>query len=220
MNTLLKRSLIAVAVISLLVIGLYYKYIYLLHVLTTIATVHDLLSVYEQILKKKKQVLGPFQYAVGVINYNVSFDVTELRYALLIVFSVIAIILNENLFILYHYKSNQLISIIVITQLGDICQYLIGHHFGKLQIGWVSPNKTYEGYFGGLMLTSVSLFYWYKLSYINGIYILSIISGLLSSFVKRLLEIKDYSNLLGPHGGWLDRIDSMFLPIFFFELIT
>ena len=45
------------------------------------------------------------------------------------------------------------------------------------------------------------------------IYLLGIVSGLLSSLFKRLVGIKDYSDLLGPHGGWVDRIDSIIIPL-------
>tara|TARA_Y100000996_G_C22391395_1_gene589291 strand:+ start:361 stop:525 length:165 start_codon:yes stop_codon:yes gene_type:complete len=41
------------------------------------------------------------------------------------------------------------------------------------------------------------------------------------SYIKRNIGIKDFSNLLGSHGGILDRLDSMFFltMIFYVYLI-
>jgi phosphatidate cytidylyltransferase len=36
------------------------------------------------------------------------------------------------------------------------------------------------------------------------------LGGLLNSALKRHYQIKDFSNLLGAHGGWLDRADSIY----------
>tara|TARA_A100001015_G_C14458970_1_gene507164 strand:+ start:371 stop:547 length:177 start_codon:yes stop_codon:yes gene_type:complete len=38
------------------------------------------------------------------------------------------------------------------------------------------------------------------------------------SFIKRYLNIKDFSILLGSHGGILDRLDSMFFAAIIFQI--
>lgn len=120
---------------------------------------------------------------------------------------------NEYLFFIYEHDSYFLLKIIIITQTSDIYQYLFGRKYGKHKIGWISQNKTYEGYIGGLCMTIITFIFWYCVSDIAMIYFLGIVSGFLSSLLKRFLQIKDYSNLLSEHGGFIDRIDSIILPI-------
>ena len=38
------------------------------------------------------------------------------------------------------------------------------------------------------------------------------------SYIKRNLKIKDFSSLLGDHGGALDRLDSMFFVAIIFQI--
>lgn len=47
---------------------------------------------------------------------------------------------------------------------------------------------------------------------------ISIAGDLIFSYIKRSYKIKDFSNLLGSHGGILDRIDS-FSTVFFVYFI-
>ena len=44
------------------------------------------------------------------------------------------------------------------------------------------------------------------------------LGDILFSFFKRSQNIKDFSNLLKGHGGILDRFDSIFFPIFLFNM--
>ena len=110
----------------------------------------------------------------------------------------------------------------------DMSAYLSGKLIGKNKItSAISPNKTYEGYIGALVLTTLSFimvsdyfnFQWTSLDIILLlIFIIMVFFGdFLMSLIKRVFEIKDTGSLLPGHGGVLDRLDSYFtsLPIFY-----
>ena len=110
----------------------------------------------------------------------------------------------------------------------DMSAYLSGKLIGKNKItSTISPNKTYEGYIGALVLTIFTFimianhfnFLWTYLDIISLlIFILMVFFGdLLMSLIKRVFEKKDTGSLLPGHGGVLDRLDSYFtsLPIFY-----
>lgn len=126
---------------------------------------------------------------------------------------------------------NSIIFIVVVTELNDVFQYLMGKFFGKHKIvPQISPNKTLEGLIGGIFLTVI-------LSNILGFFLLKTdlltnsiigivlgISGfcgdIFMSYIKRKTEVKDTGTLLPGHGGLLDRIDSLIFnaPLFFWVL--
>ena len=107
----------------------------------------------------------------------------------------------------------------------DSFAFIMGKQFGKNKIlPSVSPNKTWVGSISGLlfsMLFIVSIFYYYNIfssdfTFLN-IIIIGFITGFFSqigdfleSYFKRQLQVKDSSNLLLGHGGFLDRFDSLF----------
>ena len=43
--------------------------------------------------------------------------------------------------------------------------------------------------------------------------LMAVSGDLFESFMKRCADMKDSGNLLGPHGGFFDRYDSMMLSI-------
>ena len=112
------------------------------------------------------------------------------------------------------------IYLFLLTQLNDVFQFLCGKAFGRHKlIPEISPNKTVEGFVGGVILTialSLVLAPMYldltmKQSLIMG-YCLAIsgISGdLMFSTVKRSYGVKDFSDFIPGHGGILDRVDSL-----------
>lgn len=126
---------------------------------------------------------------------------------------------------------NSIIFIVVVTELNDVFQYLMGKFFGKHKITpQISPNKTLEGFIGGVFLTVI-------LSNILGFFLLETtilvnsmlglilgISGFFGdvfiSYLKRKANTKDTGNLLPGHGGLLDRMDSLIFnaPLFFWLL--
>ena len=122
------------------------------------------------------------------------------------------------------YLFNLLIFVIVSF---DTFSYFVGNLFGKRYIFYkISPNKTLEGYIGGLFFTNILyllylfLFSEYKnittyFFLINLIVIASLIGDLIQSFFKRKNKIKDSSNYLPGHGGFFDRFDSFISSIVF-----
>ncbi len=124
-----------------------------------------------------------------------------------------------------------LLFLVLITEVNDVFQYLMGKFFGKHKITpIISPNKTWEGFVGGVFLTLIlsNILGSFLLPF--GILINSILGLLLGifgffgdifmSFIKRKAAIKDTGNLLPSHGGLLDRMDSLLInaPLFFWIL--
>lgn len=118
--------------------------------------------------------------------------------------------------------------LLFMTQLNDVSQYIWGKLFGKRKIiEKVSPNKTVEGFLGGLvtitLVSSMLAPYLTPLNMVEGLVAGMIISGagfigdVVISSVKRDLKIKDSGNMIPGHGGVLDRMDSLLYtsPLFF-----
>ena len=111
----------------------------------------------------------------------------------------------------------------------DIGAYFSGRKFGRHKLApAISPGKTREGLFGGLLLNGV----WIPCVYLLGggwglalipFVILGLLCSLISvagdlsvSILKREAGVKDSGKLLPGHGGALDRIDSIIAaaPVF------
>merc|ERR1719444_116283 len=108
-----------------------------------------------------------------------------------------------------HQKMVECITIVLLVS--DTTQFLCGRGFGRTRIfPRLSPGKTLEGYIGGVILTCIfgSLAHRWAVMDIVIIYACGCGGDLYFSWVKRRLEIKDYSRVLSAHGGILDRIDS------------
>ncbi|HKT34169.1 MAG TPA: phosphatidate cytidylyltransferase [Nitrospira sp.] len=110
--------------------------------------------------------------------------------------------------------------LIFLTQMNDVAQYVWGKLTGRHKvIPKVSPNKTWEGFWGGLttttvlaallapQLTPLSL----SESVCAGLLIGcgGFIGDVTISALKRDIGVKDSGSLLPGHGGILDRIDSL-----------
>lgn len=105
----------------------------------------------------------------------------------------------------------------------DTFCYFAGNKYGKHKLAAViSPNKTIEGSIGGTamcLLFSVVIGFlihlpWYH-TIILGLLIAAFaqIGDLCESMIKRDAGVKDSSNVLPGHGGFLDRTDSYILTI-------
>lgn len=120
-----------------------------------------------------------------------------------------------------------LLFLIFITQMNDVMQFVFGKLFGRNKIlPKISPNKTWEGFLGG-MLSTIIIGYFMRfltpLSASEVIIVSLLIAGVgfigdvVVSAIKRDVGVKDMGGAIPGHGGVLDRIDSLSMttPIFF-----
>jgi phosphatidate cytidylyltransferase len=117
--------------------------------------------------------------------------------------------------------------LILVVQMSDVLQYVVGKLFGKTKIApVVSPSKTVEGFVGGAAsATLIGAAMWWitpftplqsaGMAFI--IVLMGFLGGLVLSAVKRSLGAKDWGAMIEGHGGVMDRMDSVSFaaPIFF-----
>lgn len=125
-----------------------------------------------------------------------------------------------------------LLSVLVIIWLADIAAYFVGRAFGRRKLApHISPGKTWAGVWGaigGVVVAALiagagfpdALLFTNRLLEGFGIPLaalalsmlvgVSIVGDLAESLLKRQANAKDSSHLLPGHGGFFDRLDSMF----------
>ncbi len=131
------------------------------------------------------------------------------------------------------YYPMLLLALFVFIWVNDSGAYLVGMTIGKHRLfERISPKKSWEGFFGGLVLTALSSLVFYhfepEIPYYHwiGIAVMVVVFGtwgdLVESLMKRTLNVKDSGNALPGHGGFLDRFDSLLLAVygmFFYVLL-
>jgi phosphatidate cytidylyltransferase len=138
---------------------------------------------------------------------------------ILIGFGLFVLIITGEIISSKVLKVKELIFVLIIVIISDVFQEFSGKYFGKNKIGWISPNKTYEGYIGGyigiLIIYFINIHFKKNYNFIdlNLIYIFGILGDLFFSYIKRKIGIKDYSEILLSHGGVLDRLDAFFISV-------
>jgi len=116
------------------------------------------------------------------------------------------LITNKNLFF----------GIIILSFINDTSAYIAGRTLkGPLIAPYISPKKTWSGTTISFLISSTILvFLDFHLLFSVIISSSFFIGDLFFSYFKRLIYIKDFSNLLMGHGGFLDRFDSIFFATF------
>jgi phosphatidate cytidylyltransferase len=159
-----------------------------------------------------------FLRAVGTLSWGLMICVFSLSHtALLLKFGA-----NHGL------GAGALLFLVALTQFNDVAQFTCGKLFGRHKIiPKVSPKKTWEGFLGGLMLSTIAAavfgpdltpmdWMWSALAGFL-IALVGYLGDVTISAMKRDLHVKDASNLIPGHGGILDRVDSLIYaaPVFF-----
>ena len=118
-----------------------------------------------------------------------------------------------------------------IIWINDICAYLVGITLGKHRLcERISPKKSWEGFFGGLVgavgaallfghLFEGNLLVWGGLGLVTAL--AGVAGDLVESLIKREVDVKDSGKMMPGHGGFLDRFDALFVaaPFALFYLI-
>lgn len=120
----------------------------------------------------------------------------------------------------FKYASSAILGVFFLIWTNDTFAFLVGKNFGRVKLlKHISPNKTVEGFIGGMIACFIAGYiialYFTELSTIQWIVISGLVSvfgvlgDLIESMFKRQAGLKDSSNLIPGHGGFLDRFDSV-----------
>ena len=115
---------------------------------------------------------------------------------------------------------------LTLSFLSDTGCLLFGKVFGRTGFQkTISPNKTWEGVYGGFILSSLMAFLAFNLAddYVfpvlplrdyliiaNLTSFFSTVGDLIESFIKRAADVKDSGTFFPGHGGFLDRVINLF----------
>lgn len=129
-----------------------------------------------------------------------------------------------------------LLWVLVTTKSSDIGAYFVGRAIGRHKlIPWLSPGKTWEGLFGGMVFSGLvggGLAVFMRESSVNApVFLVAVLMGvvfacvgttgdLVMSLLKRDAGVKDAGQSLPGFGGVLDVLDSVLLvaPVAFWML--
>ena len=150
---------------------------------------------------------------------NKSYNLIGLFFLLLSFYTCYKLRINSD------NNNTTLILIITICVLTDIGGFIFGKTLKGPKLSKISPNKTYAGAIGGLLLAlgSIPFFMSYNIVNDSEIFIniqffvlVSVISqagDITISYFKRLSNVKDTGKIIPGHGGLLDRIDGMIFAV-------
>lgn len=139
--------------------------------------------------------------------------------------------LNHIFLLRKEYGPNVIYFILAVVFIGDTGAYFVGKLWGRRKLAaFISPKKTWEGSAAGVVTgilggLGIHQVFFPALMPIHAVIVFSAViqaaaqfSDLGESMFKRAAGVKDSSNLLPGHGGFLDRVDSLILalPVFYY----
>ena len=210
MGTELKKRIFTSIFLFFLLIGMYHYTFVMIISLVIIAMITwiEFFALISKIFKKntvKDRIL------------KFLFRATSLLYLLLLVYLILIIeshMSNLKIYLLYS---------VIVAILSDIGGLIFGKIFKGKKLTKISPNKTISGSVGSFVLSLFLIPFFYSQFVGYSIFILILITLTISlttqsgdlfiSYLKRKANVKNTSDLLPGHGGFLDRIDGIIFAI-------
>ncbi len=132
---------------------------------------------------------------------------------------LIFMLLSSGFFLFSGSEKELILFSFLVLSVFDSFSQITGQLWGKTKIlPHISPNKTLGGVVGGAIIAVASSLVFKSLYngtiiktilLATGIVVFAFIGDLAASLYKRKYGVKDYSNLIPGHGGFLDRFDSL-----------
>ena len=210
MNTELKKRMItSLILISLLITMYFYSYI-MISSLIVIATITwiEFYAIISKILIKKS-IYDKF--------LRFLYKALSLLYLSLLVYFILSIesyYVNLKIYLIYS---------VLVAIVSDIGGLVFGKIFKGKKLTKISPNKTISGSIGSFVFSLLLIpFFYQELINFNilSLVLITIVISLTSqlgdlfiSYLKRKAKIKNTSDILPGHGGFLDRIDGIIFAI-------
>jgi len=222
-TSIFKGGILLISTISILIFIITYEYINITENISTI------------LLKTSKSFLNITIFGLSILSFKFSIvfylfilfltlfqknnaKLSSLYVLLGPIYLCLPFILLYNLRI-NDYGLEIILWFLFIVWSTDSFSFLFGKYLGGKKLSLtLSPNKTWSGLICGILLgTIISIICFYVKSYnlldgfIYGL-LLSIFTqfgDLFESWIKRKHSIKDSSNLIPGHGGFLDRLDGL-----------
>tara|TARA_B110000027_G_scaffold119578_1_gene132368 strand:+ start:628 stop:1290 length:663 start_codon:yes stop_codon:yes gene_type:complete len=204
-----KRILTSLFLLSLLTAMYFYSFIMVIGlIIIALITWIEFYMLISKILIKKS-IRNKF--------YRFLFKSVSLLYLSLLVCFIFAI---ESLFI---SLKEYLVYSILVAILSDVGGLIFGKTFKGKKLSKISPNKTISGSLGSFLCSLfLLLFYYDKLTDYSLLVLIFItitisltsqLGDLFISYLKRKAKVKNTSNILPGHGGFLDRVDGIIFAI-------
>lgn len=230
-----KRIFSGLILITILTASYYLHLDNLIYFFLLIFSIYDLLK--SKILPNKINFIYLTIFLLFILFFSYLFN--YINYLFIVEFILIfLIILNKDNLRYYFFLSiliflaifiqigisdrNLFYQIFMIAFLNDTTAYVFGRVFkGPKIIPSISPNKTWSGTIFSFFITlNILIFYDFKLFFAIFLSLSLFFGDILFSYVKRKIHLKDFSNLIQGHGGILDRIDSIFLFVIFYQFMN
>lgn len=171
--------------------------------------------------------------SIWLINHRWGYDNTTFQITVKSLLGVIAIMIFAiSMNQLYALENGHwlTLALFLLIWVADIGAYVSGKTFGKHKLAInISPGKTWEGVIGAVFFVAIyaviisqyqAIVWWQAMLMMMPIALFSVVGDLAASLAKRQAKVKDSSNLLPGHGGFIDRFDSLIAaaPMYVFLL--
>ncbi|WP_415295910.1 phosphatidate cytidylyltransferase [Candidatus Pelagibacter sp. Uisw_113] len=208
-SELRKRIFTSLVLTSLLTAMFLYSYIMVVTLITIAIIIWvEFYALISKIFKKNSIKDKVFRFLYKLIS------LLYLSFLVYLIFSIESHYKDLKIYLLYT---------VLVAILSDIGGLVVGKIFKGKKLTKISPKKTVSGSIGSFIFSFslIPLFYEKYIEY--DLLILTLITLLISfitqlgdlfiSYLKRKAKVKDTSNILPGHGGFLDRVDGIIFAI-------